>query len=144
MRAFIVNVVAVAAGLVIGGCVNMALVNTGPHIFPLPEGVNMADAKSLKETAHLLEPRHFIFPFIAHAVGTFVGALAAHLIAVNRRSFFAWVIGFVYLAGGIMATFMIPAPAWFLVLDLVVAYLPMAWLATKLGAKLRQPAPLAA
>jgi hypothetical protein len=28
---------------------------------------------------------------------------------------------------------MIPAPAWFIALDLVVAYLPMAWLATRVG-----------
>jgi len=32
---------------------------------------------------------------------------------------------------------MIPAPLWFILLDLIVAYLPMAWLALKLGS-LRQ------
>jgi hypothetical protein len=28
---------------------------------------------------------------------------------------------------------MIPAPAWFIALDLIAAYLPMAWLGAKLG-----------
>ena len=46
--------------------------------------------------------------------------------------------GVVFLLGGIAASFMIPAPAWFIVLDLVVAYLPMAWLAGRLGARLRR------
>ena len=38
------------------------------------------------------------------------------------------VVGLMFLAGGIGAATMIPAPIWFIVLDLVVAYLPMAWL----------------
>jgi hypothetical protein len=30
---------------------------------------------------------------------------------------------------------MIPAPAWFKALDLTIAYLPMAWLATRLAGR---------
>jgi hypothetical protein len=37
----------------------------------------------------------------------------------------------------VAASFMIPAPAWFIALDLLVAYLPMAWLATQLGARIK-------
>ena len=33
---------------------------------------------------------------------------------------------------------MIPAPTWFKALDLLVAYLPMAWLATQIGARLNK------
>ena len=32
----------------------------------------------------------------------------------------------------------VPAPAWFIALDLLLAYLPMAWLATRLGGWLRR------
>jgi len=31
---------------------------------------------------------------------------------------------------------MIPAPDWFIVLDLLAAYLPMAWIAGRIGARL--------
>ena len=51
----------------------------------------------------------------------------------------ALVIGAVFLAGGIAASRMIPAPAWFVTLDLLGAYVPMAWLGARLGAVLRQP-----
>ena len=34
---------------------------------------------------------------------------------------------------GIAACFMIPAPAWSMAIDLAAAYLPMAWLAARLG-----------
>jgi hypothetical protein len=29
---------------------------------------------------HLFEPRHFIFPFLAHSLGTFAGAFVATLL----------------------------------------------------------------
>jgi hypothetical protein len=66
-----------------------------------------------------------------------VGALATHLAASTRRSALAYVIGALFLAGGIAAAFMIPAPAWFIALDLLVAYLPMAWLGARLGRGIR-------
>lgn len=46
--------------------------------------------------------------------------------------------GVLYLCGGIAASLMIPAPAWFIALDLLLAYLPMAWLAVWLGTRLAQ------
>lgn len=83
---------------------------------------------------HLFEPRHFVMPFLAHAVGTLAGALAAYLIAVTHKLPIALAIGVVFLCGGVAASFMIPAPAWFIALDLLVAYIPMAWLGARLGA----------
>ncbi len=140
MKTIILNILAIIVGLVLGSVVNMALVMTGPHVFPLPSGINVNDAESLKTSGHLLQAQHFVFPFLAHAGGTLVGALVANLIAVSRRAVFSYVIGGLFLAGGIAAATMIPAPDWFLVLDLLGAYLPMAWLATCLGRKLRSTA----
>lgn len=137
MKTILRNCLAVLIGLVLGGIVNMALVVAGPHVFPPPSGVDMSDAKSLAAGVHLLAPKHFLFPFLAHAVGTLAGALAAHLVASTRRSALAYVIGALFLAGGITAAFIIPAPAWFIALDLLVAYLPMAWLGTCLGRSIR-------
>lgn len=131
------SIVAVVAGLVVGGVVNMALVTIGPTIVPTPAGVDVTDAQSLRRTAHLLQARHFVFPFLAHALGTLAGSLTAFLVAANRRLVPAYAVGVLFLAGGIAAATMIPAPAWFLVLDLGGAYIPMAWLATLLGRRLR-------
>jgi hypothetical protein len=33
---------------------------------------------------------------------------------------------------------MIPAPSWFIALDLLAAYLPMAWLGVRIGARMKQ------
>ena len=128
------NVLAILGGIVLGGLVNMALITLSPSLIPPPEGVDVSSAESLSGSIHLFEPRHFIMPFLAHALGTLAGALAAYLIAATHKVKLAYVIGIFFLCGGVAASFLIPAPAWFIALDLLAAYLPMAWLATRIGA----------
>ena len=131
------NVLAIFAGIVIGGAVNMALITLSPSLIPPPAGVDVTNAESLGKAMHLFAPRHFVMPFLAHAIGTFTGALAAYLIAATYEARMAYVIGVVFLCGGVAASFMIPAPAWFISLDLLAAYLPMAWLSIRIGASLK-------
>lgn len=133
MPAALRNTLAVLAGILIGGAVNMALIMLSPAIFPPPPGVDPTDAESLRQGIHLFGPQHFIMPFLAHALGTLVGALIAWRLAVTHKASCAWVVGCFFLIGGIWASTMIPAPTWFIALDLIVAYLPMAWLAMRLS-----------
>jgi hypothetical protein len=132
------NVLAILAGIAIGGSVNMALITLGQSLIPPPAGVDVTNAESLSRAMHLFEPRHFVMPFLAHAVGTLAGALAAYLIAATYRTQMAYAIGAVFLCGGVAASFMIPAPAWFIALDLLAAYLPMAWLSIQIGTRVKQ------
>ena len=138
MKAIVRGILAIIAGVIVGQVVNMALILLGPHVIPPPAGVDMTTTEGLRETIHLLEPRHFIFPFLAHALGTLAGATAAYVIAASHRSIYASAIGAISLAGGIAAAFLFPVPAWFVALDLVAAYLPMAWIATRLGHRLNE------
>lgn len=132
------NVLAVIAGVVIGGFVNMALITISPSVIPPPAGVDVTKAESLVQSIHLFEARHFLMPWLAHALGTLVGSLVAYLIAATHKPRMAYVIGIITLFGGIAASFMIPAPAWFIAADLVLAYLPMSWLAIQIGSRLQQ------
>lgn len=134
MPTWLRNVLAIIAGFIAGGLVNSAIITLGPSIIPPPPGVDVSSAASLQQSIHLFEPRHFVTPFLAHALGTLAGALVAYVVAASHKARLAYVIGMLFLAGGIAASFMIPAPVWFIALDLVVAYLPMAWLATRIGA----------
>jgi len=131
------NILAVVFGLVAGGGVNMSLIVAGSSMIPPPAGVDVADAQSIAASMHLFEPKHFVFPFLAHALGTLVGATTAFLIAASNKSVLAYVIGVASLAGGIAASLMIPAPVWFIILDLLVAYIPMAWLGTLIGGRIK-------
>lgn len=131
------NVLAVIAGIVVGALVNGALITLSPSLIPPPAGVDVTSTESLSQSIHLFEPRHFLMPFLAHALGTLVGALAGYLIAASHRERIAYAIGVLFLIGGISASFMIPAPVWFIALDLLVAYIPMAWLAIQIGSRIR-------
>lgn len=131
---------AIILGFVVGSGVNIALVLLGPALIAPPAGADMTTAEGLKAAMPLLEPKHFLMPFLAHALGTLAGALVGSVIAVSKRTVVAYAVGAIFLCGGIAASFMIPAPAWFKVLDLAVAYLPMAWLGLSLADRLKPAA----
>ncbi|HEU4799843.1 MAG TPA: hypothetical protein VFS94_04370 [Gemmatimonadales bacterium] len=125
------NILAVIAGVVIGSIVNMGLITISGKVIPPPAGVDVTNMEALKAGMHLFQPRHFIFPFLAHALGTLVGAFLAARLAASRKMVMALIVGVCFLAAGISAVMMLPAPMWFNVLDLVVAYIPMAWIGGK-------------
>lgn len=129
------NALALVGGIAIGGAVNMALITLSPSVIAPPAGVNVNDAASLSASMHLFEPRHFVMPFLAHALGTLTGSLASYLIAATYKVPMAYVVGAFFLCGGVVASFMIPAPGWFIALDLVAAYLPMAWVGIQIGTR---------
>jgi hypothetical protein len=132
------NILAVIAGIVVGSVVNMSLIQIGPMVITLPEGADVSDMQALAASMHLFEPKHFVFPFLAHAAGTFVGALVAALIAVSHQMKIALAIGVFFLIGGVAAVMMLGGPMWFNALDLLVAYIPMAWLGGKIGMTLKR------
>lgn len=132
MRRMLRLTLAVVAGLVIGSVVNMALILVSGRVIPPPAGADVTTVEGLKASLHLFEPRHFIFPFLAHGLGTLFGALIAALLTPGRTSGPAYAVGFAFLLGGIMNVVMLPAPAWFSALDLLAAYLPAAWLGHRL------------
>ncbi len=135
------NLLAVIAGLVVGSVVNMAIITVGPMVIPPPTGVDMSDMDKFAENIKLLGPAHFIAPWLAHALGTLVGAFTAAKVAAGHKMKLALGIGVFFLLGGIMMVSMVGGPVWFAVLDLIGAYLPMGFLGGMLGgAKRPQPA----
>ena len=135
MNPIVRNILAVLAGIVVGSIVNMGIIQLGPSFIPNPEGVDNSTMESLAATMHLFETKHFIVPFLAHALGTLVGAFIAAKIAVSHKMRFALGLGVFFLLGGIAAVFMLPAPMWYNVTDLVLAYIPMAYLGGKMAVK---------
>lgn len=139
MKSILKNTAVLIFAIIVGGLVNMGLVIFGPVIIPAPSGVDVTDVESIAASMHLFEPKHFIFPFLAHAIGTLTGAVVAYMMVVSHSSVFAYVIGGVFMLGGIVNAFMIPSPVWYLFVDLLAAYIPMAWLGTIIGKHIRKP-----
>ncbi|MFH6990291.1 hypothetical protein ACHRVW_21350 [Flavobacterium collinsii] len=135
MNPILRNTLAVIIGLFVGSIVNMAIILMSGSIIPAPNGADVTTIEGLKATMHLFEPKHFLFPFLAHAIGTFAGAGTTALIAISHKTKLALIIGAFFLLGGIVNVCSLPSPVWFNITDLLFAYIPAAYLATKLVVK---------
>lgn len=132
-------VIAIVLGFAAGSAVNMGLIIAGGGVIPPPAGADVATTEGLKASMHLMEPKHFLFPFLVHALGTLVGAFVATLLTPGRTRGPAYVVGMLFFIGGCAAAYLLPAPAWFTAVDLLLAYGPPALLGHALAARSRRP-----
>jgi hypothetical protein len=137
MNKILRNILAVIAGFIVGSLVNSGLIQLGHTQFPL-EGIDPNDMDALAEAIPHMSAEHFIFPFLAHALGTLVGAVIAALIAASRKMLFALIVGGVFFIAGLVINLMVPGPTWFFILDVLVAYIPMAWIGGRIGMSLNK------
>ncbi|SVC66066.1 uncharacterized protein METZ01_LOCUS318920 [marine metagenome] len=125
MKTIITNILVLLGGCVSGSVVNMGLIIAGNQLIPMADGMNPMDAT-------MWEIRYFIFPFLAHAIGTLSGAFIVAKYTVSYHMILAICIGIFFLLSGISMVFIMPAPVWFIVADLSLAYIPMGWYGWKL------------
>ena len=126
MNKIIKNILVILAGGLIGMVVNMGLIITGNQFIPFDDGINPMNAT-------MWEIKYFLFPFLAHAIGTLSGAFIAAKFSASYHMILAISIGIFFLLGGISMVFIMPAPVWFIVADLSLAYIPMGWFGWKLS-----------
>ncbi len=120
-------------GLIIGAIVNMGLVELGGLLIPPPIGADLTSEAGLRSAMSLMTPIHFLFPFLAHAFGTCSGAWFVTRFTKSQYTLAAYAIGIIFLLGGIMMVATVGGPTWFIIVDLTLAYLPMAWLGYRIG-----------
>lgn len=132
MNSTLKNSLAVIAGILIGMVVNMGLIMISSSLIPPPVGIDNTTMEGLKAGMHLFEPKHFIMPFLAHALGTLIGAFVAAKFGATLHLKLALGVGAFFLLGGLTNVFLLPSPVWFTLLDLGLAYIPMALVANKL------------
>ena len=133
MKPILKNVLAVIVGIFVGSAVNLVIFSAGHAVIPLPEGADVSTTEGFRESIKQFTPIHFLTPFLAHALGTLAGAFLAAKIAASHNGKLAMAIGVLFLIGGIAAVAMFGGPIWFAIVDLVFAYLPMAWLGARLA-----------
>ena len=131
------NIIAVISGVFLGGGLNMIIIMVSSSIIPPPEGADVTTMEGLQASMHLFTPVNFIMPFLAHALGSLAGAFIAARFAASNNMPFAIGVGAWYLLGGIINVMLLPSPVWFAVVDLTLAYLPMAYLAGKIAEKIK-------
>lgn len=130
---WIKNVVTIILAVIIGGSLNMALVIVGGIVVPPPPGVDLTTMEGLAAGMPLMQPQHFLFPFLAHALGTLVGAFLVSRFAASRQLQLALLMSALFFVGGAQMVMELPSPMWFNVTDLVLAYFPMGFMGYKMG-----------
>lgn len=128
MNPVIRRMLAIISGFMLGSLFNMMILNLGTaYLIPPPPGADISSTEGLTTSMTLFEPEHFIFPFLAHALGTLAGSFIAALISPLSPLRAALPVGMLFLTGGVYMVYLLPSPAWFNVLDLTCAYIPMAY-----------------
>ena len=120
------SVVAMAVGLALGGGLNLLLLQASAALLATPSFPD------------LLEPQHHIAQFLAHAISTFIGAIAAYLIGARFRTHIAYAIGAIFMFTGFVTSSGSGAPTGILMLNSICAYLPMCWLAIRAGQRVEE------
>ena len=133
MNPILRNILALVAGFITANIVNIGIIQLGMNIVPLPEGMIPGDMDSLKEHIDVFEFKHYIFPFLAHAIGTLAGAFLTAKLAATHKLKLALAIGAIFLFFGIMMVVKIGGSMLFQACDILLAYIPMAWLGAKLA-----------
>ena len=108
--------------------INMLIVKYGVVMISNPLGYDNSSMETMQNTFNLLQPKHFITPWLAHAFGTFISALFVFNFTKSNPFYLAIVVCATFLIGGTIMVVSLPSPLWFTILDLGLAYLPMAWL----------------
>ncbi len=133
MKPVLRNLLAISGGVLVGSAFNMLIVSKGGIYISPPLGVDPEDIKSIRANIHLYEAKHYIIPFLAHSIGTFVAAFVAVKLAIRRKQTVGIIVGTWFFIGGITVASMIGTPLSPTIVDLAFAYFPFAWLGLKLA-----------
>jgi hypothetical protein len=119
-----------------GAMLNGAIINISGKVIAPPKGFNLNTAEGLQAAMPHMSPEHFLFPFLAHALGTLLSAILITRFLKSQQLVFSLMAGFLFLLGGVSMVIMLPeTPIWYILVDLIGAYIPMAYLGYKLAKK---------
>ena len=126
MKQILKNIGIIILGIVIGMIINMLLIIIGGVIFT-PSG-NFEPMNAMN-----WDCKYFIFPFLAHSIGTLSGAFIVSKLSKKTNIIMPLIVGLYFLFGGLYMVTILPAPTWFVLLDIILCYIPMALLGWKVS-----------
>ncbi|MBD3639001.1 MAG: hypothetical protein HUJ25_16725 [Crocinitomicaceae bacterium] len=137
MNPYLRNALVIMGGLFLGSLVNGGIVSISSSMVEVPAGVDFEDMDSYKAHIKEFSGKYFAIIFLAHALGTLVAAYFVARLVTKAPAFFGFMMGVIFLLGGLYMAWILPAPLWFEALDLLGAYLPMALIGNVLARRKR-------
>ena len=133
MKLLFRNIIALFFGVLIGMIMSMGITMLGWKIFSFPENIN--------PIIDIMPSKYYLFPFLAHSIGTFSGSFLGCKISKDYNLTVSLFVGIWFLIVGIYAVLILPTPIWFIIIDITLCYIPMAysaWLIQKNRLKLNR------
>ncbi len=126
MKQIFKNIAIIILGIIIGMIIISGIHFLEGLVFVKPENFNHMNAMNW-------DLKYFIFPFLAHSIGTLSGAFIASKLLRGNNIIIPLTVGVFFLWVGIYMVMIIPAPIWFISLDLILCYITMALLGWKIS-----------
>ncbi len=138
MKKILIHIGIFVFAVFFGSFVNMGIISLSPYIISPPPGADFTTEEGLKASMSLMRFEHFIFPFLAHALGTLAATMIIGLLAKEYRLILTLLTGALFFTGGLYMVMILPSPMWFNLTDLTLSYFPMAFSGLKLSEYLIQ------
>ena len=104
---------AVVGGLLIGSCVNMALISINSfYLYPMPADVTLDDKDGMAIFIQNLPMAAYLVVLAAHFGQSVVGGYVAAKLGGSRPVLLSHIVGAVTLLGAVLTNLQLPVPAW--------------------------------
>lgn len=130
MNPLVRKLLAIIAGVVVGGFVVSWSEAAGHSLYPPPSGFNIKDPADLQRLIDVLPIQAKLLIVAAWFLGAFSGAWTAIRISGESRA--GWVVGLIFAVLSIMTVVSIPHPIWMTVCAVILPF-AAAWLALRLS-----------
>lgn len=131
------KITAIVVGIIAGMIFNMSFVLISQASYPLPEDIDPNDLEAQgeyrKENGWPMGA--LVLVLIAHAGGSLASGVVCGLIAMRNWTAAGLGLGIFWTMGGITMLFLLPAPTWFAITD-VILYIPAALIGVMVGGAL--------
>ena len=110
MSPLVRKLLAIIAGVVVGGIVVALSESAGHSIYPPPADINVKDPADLQRLMEVMPVQAKILVVAAWFLGSFAGAWTA--VRISGLSQTGWIVGLIFALLSIMTVVSIPHPIW--------------------------------
>ncbi|MBB4804894.1 uncharacterized protein YacL [Chryseobacterium defluvii] len=120
------KILSVVAGIIAGSVIVGLVEWLGHYLYPLPAGMKSNDMEAMKEYIPNAPFMALFFVIIAYALGALAAGFVSTKIARDGKNIYAIICGIIFVIITIINLAMLPTPAWFWVLGILVWVLVLA------------------
>ncbi|MEO6446223.1 MAG: hypothetical protein ABIZ91_10070 [Gemmatimonadaceae bacterium] len=128
------SIVAVSAGMFVGGIAIFGVEALAHLLVPPPPGLDVTNPENVRNVMSTMPAAHFLPILLGYLIGPTVGAALTARMARSRPLLHASVMAGIFIMGALKNFMEIPHPIWFIVLALL-AFMAAPFLGTKWAGK---------